>query len=231
MWREHWGLRRYGFHGLSHEWASQRATDLLGHTSGAVRLVTAHLGSGASLAAVHSGRSVDTTMGFTPMEGLVMATRSGSVDPGIILWAQRRGGLSVDAVEQALEHESGLLGLSGVSGDLRRVIDAAAGGDQDSQLAFDVYVYRIQTSVAAMTAALGGLDGLVFTGGAGEASTHLRSEVCAGLGFLGVHLDAARNEALDGDGIVSSSDGVPAVLVVRAREDIEIARQVRTLLC
>jgi len=230
VWREEWGLRRYGFHGLSHEWASRRGAELIGRTSGALRLVTAHLGSGASLAAVRSGTSVDTTMGFTPMEGLVMATRSGTVDPGLILWAQREGGLSADAVEQALEHESGLLGLSGVSGDLRRVIDAADAGDEASQLAFDVYTYRIQTGVAAMTAALDGLDGLVFTGGAGEASSRLRSEVCSGLGFLGLHIDDMPNSAVEGDGIVSPSGTAPAVLVVVAREDIEIARQVRDLL-
>lgn len=230
-WREVWGVRRYGFHGLSHAWASRRAAELMDRPSTGLRLVTAHLGSGASLAAVLSGCSVDTTMGFTPMEGLVMATRSGSIDPGVILWAQQRGGLSADAVEEALEHESGLLGLSGVSGDLRQVIHAADAGDEGSKLAYDVYVYRIQTHIASMTTALGGIDGLVFTGGAGEASPRLRSDVCAGLGFLGVRVDDGPNQILDGgDGIVSPSGNGPTVLAVIAREDLEIARHVRDLL-
>ena len=229
-WRDRWGIRRYGFHGLSHAWASRKAADLLGRPREELRLVTAHLGAGASLAAVAFGRSVDTTMGFTPMEGLVMATRSGSVDPGILLWVQRRGGLSVDEVEAALETQSGLRGVSGVSGDLRDVIDAADAGNKDALLAYDVYAYRIQTSVAAMCAALGGIDGLVFTGGAGEASPRLRADVCAGLGFLGVRVDDALNLVSSGDALVSSGNASPSVLVVEAREDLEIARHVRELL-
>jgi acetate kinase len=178
---------------------------------------------------VSFGRSVDTTMGFTPMEGLVMATRSGSVDPGLLLWVQRRGGFSVDDVEEALECRSGLLGLSGESGDLRRVIAAADEGDQSAKLAYEVFVYRIQTGVAAMCAAMQGIDGLVFTGGAGEASARLRADVCAALAFLGVEL-ATTNETSSGDGIISPPRVVPAVLVVQAREDLEIARHVRELL-
>jgi acetate kinase len=228
-WRDQWGIRRYGFHGLSHAWASRRAAELLGRPPGEIRLVTAHLGAGASLAAVAFGRSVDTTMGFTPMEGLVMATRSGSVDPGVLLWVQRRGGLSADEVEAALELDSGLRGLSGVSGDLRDVIAAADAGNENAQLAYEVYVYRIQTSVAAMCAAMGGIDGLVFTGGAGEASPRLRADACADLSFLGVSLDDVLNNTVDGDALVSSSGATPVVLVVEAREDLEIARHVRGL--
>jgi acetate kinase len=229
-WRERWDIRRFGFHGLSHAWASRRAGELLGQPREQLRLVTAHLGAGASLAAVAFGRSVDTTMGFTPMEGLVMATRSGSVDPGLVLWVQRHGGLSADEVEEALEHDSGLRGLWGESGDLRRVIGAADSGDQDACLAYDVYVYRIQTGVAAMSAAMGGVDGLVFTGGAGQASPRLRADTCAGLGLLGVSLESTRNDAPEGDGLVSAPGANPAVLVVEAREDLEIARHVRELL-
>jgi acetate kinase len=229
-WRQRWDIRRFGFHGLSHAWASRRAGEMLGHDRAQLRLVTAHLGAGASLAAVCFGRSVDTTMGFTPMEGLVMATRSGSVDPGLVLWVQRRGGLSADDIEEALEHDSGLRGLWGESGDLRRVIAAADTGDQTAQLAYDIYVYRIQTGVAAMTAAMEGIDGLVFTGGAGEASARLRADTCAALGFLGVRVESTSNEALSGDGLVSASGATPAVLVVQAREDREIARHVRELL-
>ena len=228
-WREDWGLRRYGFHGLSHCWASRRASELLGRPREELRLVTAHIGGGASLAAVAGGRSVDTTMGFTPMEGLVMATRSGSVDPGLLLWAQRHGGLTTAEVEEALENHSGLLGLSGKSADLRAVITAADAGDAEALLAYEVYVYKIQVGVAAMCAALGGLDALVFTGGAGEASARLRLDTCAGLGFLGLALDPVRNRENAADGSVGPGAAVD-VLVVRAREDLEIARHVRDLL-
>lgn len=228
-WRGRWDIRRFGFHGLSHSWASRRAGELLGQPREHLRLVTAHLGAGASLAAVSFGRSVDTTMGFTPMEGLVMATRAGNVDPGLILWVQRRGGFSVDDVEEALERQSGLLGLSGESGDLRRVIAASDEGDHSAKLAYEVFVYRIQTNVAAMCAAMDGTDGLVFTGGAGEASSRLRADVCAALGFFGVEL-ATTNETSSEDGIISTPRVIPAVLVVKAREDLEIVRHVRELL-
>ena len=229
-WRDRWDIRRFGFHGLSHDWASRRAGELLGPGRERLRLVTAHIGAGASLAAVAFGRSVDTTMGFTPLEGLVMATRSGSVDPGLILWVQRHGDLSPEDVEQALEHESGLRGLSGHSGDLPEVIAAADAGDPSAALAYEVYVYRIQSGVAAMSAAMSGLDGLVFTGGAGEGSPRLRVDVCAALGFLGVRVDPASNAALGGDGLVSPGAAIPPVLVVHAREDLEIARHVREVL-
>jgi acetate kinase len=192
--------------------------------------VTAHLGAGASLAAVVDGQSIDTTMGFTPMEGLVMATRSGTVDPGIIFWVQRQGGLSAEEAEAALEHESGLLGLSGISGDLRQVLAAADAGGSDAQLAYETYVYRIQTAIGSMIAAMQGIDGLVFTGGAGEASPRLRTDSCLGLGFLGIGLDAGANVESKGDRRVSSPRSIPAVLVIEAREDLEIARHVRDLL-
>ncbi len=229
-WREQWGIRRHGFHGLSHAWASRRASELVGRPREQLRLVTAHLGSGASLAAVAFGRSVDTTMGFTPMEGLVMSTRSGSLDPGVILWVQQRKGLSAADVEEILERESGLLGLTDESGDLRHVIDAADAGDSKARLAYEVYVYRIQTSVAAMCAAMEGIDALVFTGGAGEASSRLRADTCAGLSFLGVRLLGTTNEGCTGDGVVSPSEASPAVIVVESREDIEIVHHVRELL-
>ncbi len=227
-WREQWGVRRFGFHGLSHAWASRRAGELIGRPREELRLVTAHLGSGASLAAVDRGRSVDTTMGFTPMEGLVMATRSGSVDPGLVLWVQRDGALSVDEVEDLLEHQSGLAGLSGGSGDLREVVIAMDAGDARARLAYDVYVYRIRVNVAAMCAAMNGLDGLVFTGGAGESEPRLRTDACEGLAFLGLQLDDSTNETATGDRRISTTRD-PAILVVGAREDIEIARHVREL--
>ena len=231
-WRD-LGLRRFGFHGLSHAWASRRALELLGSPPGSLRLVTAHLGSGASLAAVSNGRSLDTTMGFTPLEGLVMATRAGSVDPGVVLWLLRHGQATVDELEDTLERRSGLLGLSGVSADLRDVLAAADRGEQGAALAFGVYVHRLRAGVAAMAAAMGGIDGLVFTGGAGEGSARLRRDACRGLGFLGVGLDDDRNEGHGhplSDRVVSRPGERPAVLVVHAREDLEIARQVRGLL-
>jgi acetate kinase len=169
-------------------------------------------------------------MGFTPMEGLVMSTRSGSVDPGLVLWIQQRGGLTVDEVATGLERESGLLGLSERSGDLRRVIQAADAGDERAQLAYGVFVYRIQTGVAAMCAAMDGLDGLVFTGGAGEASPRLRADVCATLGFLGVRREDTTSGDTHEDRIESEPGVTPGVFVVAAREDIEIARHVRELL-
>jgi len=230
IWREEWGVRRYGFHGLSHAWASRRAGELMGRPLDELKLVTAHLGAGASLAAVGFGRSLDTTMGFTPMEGLVMSTRSGSVDPGLVLWVQQRQGLSASDVQEVLETESGLLGLSGTSGDLRRVIESAGDGDLAASLAYEVYVYRIQVNVAAMCAALGGIDGLVFTGGAGQASARLRADVCGGLAFLDVGVVGATNDTHVEDGAVSAPGSAPVVLVVEAREDIEIARHVRRLL-
>ena len=229
-WREQWGIRRFGFHGLSHAWASRRAGSILGTPRERLRLVTAHLGAGASLAAVAFGRSVDTTMGFTPMEGLVMATRSGSVDPGALLWVQRHGGLSAGQVEMALEYDSGLRGLSGETGDLQQVIALADGGNAAAKLAYEVYVYRIQTHVGAMSAAMNGIDGLVFTGGAGEGSVRLRSDVCERLTFLGLSLDESSNRAMEGDGSVSVIGHSPAVLVVHAREDLEIAHSVRGLI-
>jgi acetate kinase len=228
-WRERWPLRRYGFHGLSHAYASRRAAELLGHPLAELRLVTAHLGAGASLAAVAGGRSVDTTMGFTPLEGLVMATRSGSVDPGLLLWVQRHGGLDADEVERELDRASGLLALSGRSGDMREVLAGLDAGDERCRLAFDVYVHRLVAAIAAMAAAMGGLDALVFTGGVGENSPRVREAAAAGATFLGVELDSELNGAAAGDAVLSGGD-TAATLVVAAREDLEIARQTRAML-
>jgi len=218
-WRRRWPLRRFGFHGLSHQYAVRRAGELLGGLPR--RVVTCHLGAGASLCAVLDGRSVDTTMGFTPLEGLVMNTRSGSVDPGLVLWLIEEAGLAPAEVADGLERHAGLAGLSGTSGDLREV-----GTDG---LAFDVYVHRLRREITAMAAATGGLDALVFTGGAGEHQPAVRAAAAGGLGFLGVALDEARNDATAGDGEIGAGAAVRTV-VVTAREDLEIARQVRALL-
>jgi acetate kinase len=223
-WRERWGVRRYGFHGLSHAYASRRAAEL----TGAARIVTCHLGAGASLAAVRDGRSVDTTMGFTPLEGLVMATRSGSVDPGLLLWLLERESIGIGEMADALEHDSGLLALAGTA-DMREVLGRAP-TDSAARLALAVYVHRLRAGIAAMTAALGGLDALVFTGGVGERAPAIRTAAAGGLGFLGVAIDPAGNEAADGDADVSAPGAAVRTLVVSAREDLEIAGQVRAVL-
>jgi acetate kinase len=230
-WRDRLGVRRYGFHGLSHAHASRRASEMVdGGADPEFRAVTCHLGAGASLAAVRGGRSVDTTMGFTPLEGLVMATRSGSVDPGMVTWLLDRAGLSAGEVADALEHRSGLTALAG-TGDVSRLVDDAAGGSAPAALALDVYVHRLRAGIAAMAAALGGLDALVFTGGVGENVPFVRSEAVAGLAFLGVAVDDALDEPeLELDADVSSPGSPARTLVVAAREDLEIARGVRAVL-
>ncbi len=222
-WRERYRVRRFGFHGLSHAYAAGR---VLEHSPNAHRIVTCHLGAGASLCAVLGGRSIDTTMGFTPLEGLVMATRSGSVDPGLLLWLQEQAGLTPHQMADALEHKSGLAGLAGTP-DMRELTGR---DDPDARLAFEVYVHRLRAGVGAMAAALDGLDALVFTGGVGEGSARVRQVACEGLSHLGVVIDGQRNEAVHGDTDVAAGTSRVAVLVIRAREDVEIARQARTLL-
>jgi acetate kinase len=229
-WRSRWELRRYGFHGLSHAYASARAAELLAAGDGDdLRVVTCHLGAGASLAAVRGGRSIDTTMGFTPLEGLVMATRSGSVDPGLIVWLGEHGGLSPAEIGEGLERASGLVGLAGTA-DMREVLERAATGDPDAAQALDVYLHRLRSSIGAMAASIGGLDALVFTGGVGERSAPIRAMAAEGLGFMGIDVDPARNEDGDADREISSPGTRVRVLVVAAREDIQIAREVRWVL-
>ena len=228
-WRTRWDLRRFGFHGLSHAYASRRTAELLGPRGPVRRLVTCHLGAGASLAAVLDGRSVDTTMGFTPLEGLVMATRSGTVDPGLVLWLAEHARMPPAELAATLEHRSGLLGLGGTA-DMREIIEAAAAGREPAVLALDVYVHRLRAGIAAMAASLGGLDAIVFTGGVGEHAPEVRSRAAEGLGFLGIRLDGARNIAGPVDRRISA-DGAPVdVFVIEAREDLQIADEVRTVL-
>ncbi len=230
-WTTAWGLRRVGFHGWSHAWAASRAAALLGRPPAGLRVVTCHLGAGASLAAVQDGRSVDTTMGFTPMDGLMMATRSGAVDPGLLLWIERHGHLAADAVERALDRESGLLGVSGVSSDMREVEAAAAAGDPRARLALAVYDHRLRAGIVAMVAAMGGCDAVAFTGGVGEGSARVRQVAAAGIGFLGAALDPAANDAVGGtDRDLSTPVARLRTLVVHARESVAIARAARQLL-
>jgi acetate kinase len=228
-WRTRLGLRRYGFHGLSHAWASKRAAQLIGQPVTELRVVSCHLGAGASLAAVRGGRSIDTTMGFTPLEGLVMATRSGSIDPGIVSWLVRRHGFDADDVDAALFHRSGLLALTGTS-DMREVLARAREADARAQLGLDVYLHRLRREIAAMAAALGGLDVLVFTGGVGEGSPEVRAGTAEGLGFLGIDVDENANDNAIPDTDVSAASARVRTVVVEAREDLEMAREVREML-
>jgi acetate kinase len=216
--REEWGIRRFGFHGLSVQSAAERVP--------VGRLIVCHLGGGCSVTAVRDGLSVDTTMGFTPLEGVPMATRTGSFDPGALLYLLRHH-QTADELSWTLEHESGLAGLSGRSGDVReleRVDDAAA------RLALGVFCYRVATAIGAMTVALGGLDALVFTAGVGEHSARVRRDISARLGFLGVELDAEANQAAEPDATISPDGASVRVVVLRAREDVVAARAARELL-
>jgi acetate kinase len=228
-WRDRWRLRRYGFHGLSHAWVARRAPQVLERPTADLRIVSCHLGAGASLCAIGDGRSLDTTMGFTPLEGLVMATRSGSVDPGMLLWLLERVGIAPHQLADVLEHRSGLLGLSGTA-DMRELLTRTDTGDQQARLALEVYLHRLRAGIGAMVAALGGLDALVFTGGVGERSPEIRSLAVEGLDFLGLRIDPERNRAAVADADVSASRASAATIVIAAREDLEIARQTRAAL-
>lgn len=228
-WRKRWALRRFGFHGLSHAYASRRAAELSGRAPEGLRVVTCHLGAGASLAAVADGTSVDTTMGFTPLDGLVMATRSGSVDPGLVLWLEEHMGMPPSELAATLEHRSGLLGLTG-SADMKAILEAEAAGDEGAALGVAVYVHRLRAGIAAMAAAMGGLDALVFTGGVGERAASIRSRAAAGLRFLGIELDESANEAPELDAEIGAAGAPARTFVVEAREDLQIAHDVRSVL-
>ncbi len=218
------GIRRYGFHGLSHQYCAERAAKLLGRDLVGLRLVTAHLGNGCSLAAIREGQSVDTTMGFTPLDGLMMGTRPGSLDPGILTYLQRADGATADQLDATLNRDSGLRGISGRSGDMRDILAARARGDGRAALAFAMYVHRLRGGIAAMLAALGGADALVFAGGVGEHAAEVRAETCAAFAFLGLRLDAARNAQSPADALISADESSMRVLIVRTQEDWVIAR-------
>ena len=225
-WTREWGIRRYGFHGLSHSYCSTEAAKRLGRRG--LRLVIAHLGNGASVSAVCDGVCVDTSMGFTPLEGLMMATRSGTVDPGILIYLLRHKGLDVNALDKALNHESGLLGISGISSDLRQILSELP-HNPDARLAVDVYVHRIVKTIGAMAATLGGIDALVFTAGVGEGSPEIRKRVCEKLRYLGLELDPAANETCKPDADISMPASTARVLVIATREDLTIMRETRRL--
>jgi acetate kinase len=222
------GIRRYGFHGISHQYVSRRAGEVLGRAE--LRLVTCHLGNGASLAAVRDGRSIDTTMGFTPLEGLMMGTRSGTIDPGIVIYLVRHCGYGADDLDRLLNRESGLKGVSGVSADMREILAAMAAGNARARLAFDVYTHRLCREIGAMAASLGGIDALVFTAGIGENCAPLRKAACERLAFLGIKLAADANERPEPDADIAAPESRVRVLVIHTEEEWEIARECARLL-
>lgn len=218
------GIRRYGFHGISHQYCAHRAAQLLGKDLAALRLVTCHLGNGCSLAAIRDGHSIDTTMGFTPMEGLMMGSRSGSVDPGILLYLQQQKGYPVAQLDSILNKASGLKGIAG-SADMRGILHAMQEGNAQARLAFDMFVHRLRYYIGAMLATLGGLDALVFAGGIGENSADVRAAACASFAFLCLELDLQKNAQSPADQFISAADSAVPVLIVSTQEDWAIAQE------
>ena len=225
-WTRDWGIRRFGFHGLSHAYCSRRAVEMLGRPAQGLRLVVCHLGHGCSASAVRDGRCLDTTMGFTPLEGLMMGTRSGSIDPSIVLHVQQQHGLTAEQVNTALNHESGLLGVSGISADMRQVLAAARAGQQQAQLALAVYTHRVRQAIGALAVTLGGVDGLVFTAGVGEHASEVRAAICAGLECLKLELDGPANAACRPDADVARRGSPGRILVIATREDVTMLEEV-----
>jgi acetate kinase len=221
-WHLQWGVRRFGFHGISHAYCADRAAQLVANLS---RLIICHLGNGCSASAVKDGKAIATTMGFTPMEGLMMGTRAGSVDPGLLLYLQRQRGLTVEQLDQDLNLGSGLLGVSGVSSDYREVEVAAGKGNGRARLALDMFADRVRSTIGALTATLGGIDVLVFTAGIGEHSANLRTAACTGLDCLGLHLDPQANASCRADADIAGKDSHARVLVIHTREELLIARE------
>ena len=219
------GIRRYGFHGINHQYCAGRAAQLLDRDVRSLKLVTCHLGNGCSIAAIDGGRSVDTTMGFTPLDGLMMGTRSGAVDPGILTYLMREHQLDGPEIDRVLNQRSGLLGISGVSGDMREILSAVNDGHKRAKLAFDIYVHRIRSAIGGMIPVLGGIDALVFTGGVGENSPDVRAVACSTLGYLGLNLDARKNAHPSLDEEISAPGSLVRVLVIRAEEDWTIAAE------
>ena len=224
-WYKDWGIRRFGFHGISHAYCAGRAAELLGRDVGQLRLVTCHLGSGCSATAVRNGMAVATTMGFTPLEGLMMGTRSGSVDPAILIHLQRQHGLTIAEIDHALHFSSGLLGVSGVSNDRAEIEAAAAQGNERARLACDMFADRVRCAIGSLATALGGLDALVFTAGIGEHASTWRAAACEGLEFMGLRLDRQRNATVSPDADIAAADSPARILVIHTREELMVARE------
>ncbi|MFM7426426.1 MAG: acetate kinase [Elainella sp.] len=217
------GIRRYGFHGTSHRYCAQRTAEILQRPLSELRIVNCHLGNGGSLAAIQNGRSISTTMGFTPLDGLMMGTRAGSIDPSILIYLIRQEGYDADKLDYMLNQASGLLGVSGVSNDLRQIDQAIAAGNARAKLALEIYLHDLRAFIGAMIATLGGLDALVFTAGVGENAPHIRAAACEAFAYMGLKLDPAKNEARPRDQVISTSDSTVPVLVVHTQEDWAIA--------
>jgi acetate kinase len=218
------GIQRYGFHGINHQYCAGRAARLLGRELSSMKIVSCHLGNGCSLAAIRDGRSVDTTMGFTPLEGLMMGTRSGSVDPGILTYLMKQKGISAQQLDEILNKESGLLGISGISGDMRQILAAVKDGHEPAKLAFDIYVHRLQSAIGAMIAVLGGVDAVIFSAGVGENSPQVRAASCEKFSYVQLKLDPGKNLNCSSDQDIAAADSSVRVLVIRAQEDWAIAR-------
>lgn len=229
-WFRDWGIRRFGFHGISHAYCAGRAAELMKRDPAELRLVICHLGNGCSASAVQAGRAVQTTMGYTPMEGLMMGTRCGSLGPGLMLHVQRRYNLSVDRMDRVLNHESGLLGVSGVSSDYRQVKDAADKGAERASLALALFADRVRATVGALAVTMGGIDALVFTAGIGEHAADMRAAVCDGLQILGLRLDSGRNTACSPDADIAAADSPGRILVLRTQEERMIAHEARRVM-
>lgn len=224
------GIRKFGFHGINHQYCAQRAARILKKELTDLQLITCHLGNGCSLAAIRGGKSIDTTMGFTPLDGLMMGTRSGAVDPGILTYLMREKKLDGKAIDNLLNSKAGLLGISGVSADMREIVAAVQSGNQRAQLAFHIFVHRLRAGIGSMLAILDGADALIFTGGIGENSTEVRAAACANLSFAGLALDPEKNVSAHPDQEISSPQSKVRVLVIRAQEDWAIAKECWQLL-
>ncbi len=224
------GVRRYGFHGTSHRYVSERVCQFLGVDASKQRIITCHIGNGASMAAIVGGKCVDTSMGLTPVEGLMMGTRVGDVDPGALTFLMQKHNLSVDELQKIINKESGMLGVSGVSSDMREIDAAISAGNDRAKLALDMYVLRITKYIGAYAAEMGGVDIIVFTGGVGENQSYVRQEVCSTLGFIGVDIDKEINDQIHGDeSIISSAKSNVKVCVIPTDEELTIARDTRDI--
>ena len=229
LYEQH-GIRRYGFHGTSHRYVSARAAEALGRPSTSLKLITCHLGNGCSITAVNQGKSIDTSMGLTPLEGLMMGTRSGDIDPAIIFHLMEQGEMSADEINQTLNRESGLLGVSGVASDVRDLFRAVSEGKSQAALALQMFSYRVKQYVGKYAAVLGGLDALVFTGGIGENASSIRTAICENLGFLGIHLDEEKNQSGDVENSIHQADAPVKLLVIPTNEELMIARDTLRLI-
>lgn len=219
------GIQRYGFHGISHQYISQRSAEILDTPLTGLKMITCHLGNGCSITAIADGKSINTSMGFTPLEGVMMGSRCGSIDPAIVTYFMREYGYDGDTIDEILHKKSGLLGISGISSDLRIVLEAMERGDKQATLAVEMYINRLGEVIGSMLPCLGGLDVLVFSGGVGENSAIIRKKICAKLAFLGLHLDQKKNSQFCRDQNIATANSTVKILVVHTQEDLAIAKQ------